>query len=104
MYAIRSYYAITNVAQIVAVDQNDPVPGNDQASQGLVVTSADLAVAMTVSNPIPTEGDTVSFAVVLHNLGPHDAGTIQVADSLPAGLSRITSYNVCYTKLLRASW
>ncbi len=52
---------------------------------------ADLAVTKTVDEPAPAEGETVTFGIALHNIGPEDAGSVALADTLPAGLSFVSA-------------
>ncbi|MFI5371444.1 MAG: DUF11 domain-containing protein, partial [Candidatus Eisenbacteria bacterium] len=47
---------------------------------------SDLGLGMTVSNPKPNEGATVSFTITLSNAGPDTATGVAVTDLLPAGL------------------
>jgi uncharacterized repeat protein (TIGR01451 family) len=53
--------------------------------------SADLTLSKTVDNPTPTLGDSVTFTIVLTNGGPTDATGILVSDSLPVGLTYVSS-------------
>ena len=46
------------------------------------VASADLAVTKTVDDASPDEGDSITFRVVLRNLGPDDATGVVVTDTL----------------------
>lgn len=78
---------ITNTATITGVDQADPIPSTNQASRSVTVTSADLALAMSVSNAAPNEGGTITFTITLGNNGPDDASGVAVTDLLPAGLT-----------------
>ena len=84
---------ITNTASVLALDQSDPVPGNDTASVDIhvLVLAADLALTKTVDVPSPNVGDTVRFTIALSNAGPDLATDVAVTDSLPAGLSFVSA-------------
>jgi uncharacterized repeat protein (TIGR01451 family) len=48
--------------------------------------SVDLALEMTVDDSLPGVGDTIAFSVTVRNNGPLAATSVQVGDTLPAGL------------------
>jgi uncharacterized repeat protein (TIGR01451 family)/fimbrial isopeptide formation D2 family protein len=85
----------TNSAEVTHSDQNDPdsTPGNgvpaedDYATANIRPLVADLAVIKTANVEHPDVGSDVTFTIVATNLGPDDAATAQVADTLPAGLT-----------------
>jgi uncharacterized repeat protein (TIGR01451 family) len=52
--------------------------------------SVDLDLAKTVNDPMPLEGDTVSFTVVLSNQGAVSATGAGVTDLLPPGLTYVS--------------
>jgi len=81
--------AITNTATITAVDQPDPDPGDNSDSVTInpVTSDADLSVLKDVSNHTPYEGASINFTVVVTNTGPADATSVQITDSLPAGVT-----------------
>jgi uncharacterized repeat protein (TIGR01451 family) len=82
---------LTNTASVTALDQPDPVPGNDSAAVDVTVvepgTTADLAVGMSVDDANPSEGGTVVYTVTVLNNGLLDATGVSVTDVLPAGLT-----------------
>ncbi|MDJ0497714.1 MAG: proprotein convertase P-domain-containing protein, partial [Acidimicrobiia bacterium] len=83
---------ITNTAIRTAVDQGDAVPNNDTASVDIFpYTAADLAVVKTTSNPTPGEGDTFTYTVGVTNNGPNTATGVTINDSLPAGVTYVSS-------------
>ena len=78
---------ITNTATITAVDQADNNPANDSASVDILVPSADLSIALTISNPTPNPGDTITLNVAVTNIGPSDATNIVVGGETRAFLA-----------------
>ncbi len=80
----------SNTATVSAADQFDPVAGNNQASVTETPQQADLQVRKTVSNPTPNVGDTITFTVVVTNVGPDAATNVVLADLLPAGLTFVS--------------
>ena len=61
--------------------KKDPKPF---AMPGVTV---DLAVAKSVGEPSPAEGDTIQYTVRLSNVGLYDATGVVVTDLLPAELT-----------------
>ncbi len=82
---------ITNSAAVSAVDQADPVPGNDSAAVEITVQGVDLQVAKTVDRPSAVEGDLVVFTVNVLNNGPQTGTGIELTDALPAGMSLVSA-------------
>ncbi|NIL95755.1 MAG: DUF11 domain-containing protein, partial [Planctomycetales bacterium] len=91
--------AVTNVAQVRAVDQEDPdsTPNNsvadedDQDNATLSAQEADLSLSKSVDNGNPNFGETVTFTVTLTNNGPNTATNVQVSDTLPAELTFVSA-------------
>jgi uncharacterized repeat protein (TIGR01451 family) len=52
---------------------------------------ADVGVTKTVDNPVPVQGDQVTFTVTATNHGPDDSTRLVVADRLPAGLTFVSA-------------
>ncbi|HEX9922963.1 MAG TPA: DUF11 domain-containing protein, partial [Anaerolineae bacterium] len=50
---------------------------------------ADLAVAKTVDEPVPAEGDLIVYTVTVANNGPDGATNLVISDTLPPGLSLV---------------
>ena len=48
---------------------------------------ADLAVAKTVDEPIPAEGDLIVYTVTVDNNGPDGATNLVISDTLPLGVT-----------------
>lgn len=84
----------TNGAEVTASDQNDPdsTPNNgllsedDQAEVLITDQNADLEIVKTVSNSLPSNGDVISFTLIVTNNGPNTSNTIEITDILGAGL------------------
>src|SRR5205823_3572902 len=77
---------ITNVVQVLGLDQYDPDPSDDRSSRTLSPAQADLAVAKTVDVANPVRNQLVTFTVTVTDTGPADATNVRIADALPAGL------------------
>jgi uncharacterized repeat protein (TIGR01451 family)/fimbrial isopeptide formation D2 family protein len=78
----------------VSGNEDDPVPGNNSDEEGGSTTpSADIAVSKVLTTSGPhTVGDTVSFDIVVSNLGPSEATNVQVTDT-PTNLVNLTITN-----------
>ena len=119
MYAIRSYYAVvSNTVQ--ATDQpvgKYYITVTDNNGLGCSVTDS---IVITVPNPLVisniVKGATncndsvgIATATVIGGVEPYAYQWYQTSSGLSANIAyadsstRITSYNVCYTKLLRAT-
>ena len=89
----------TSVAEIIASDQHDPDsrPDNqapdedDQDSVTIRPQVADLSLSKMVDRAAPNVGDNVTFTVTLTNAGPDAATGVLVHDSLPPGISFVSS-------------
>jgi len=63
----------------------DPVPGNNSASvTATAATRADLFVSKAAT-PTVVAGTDVAYGITVTNLGPSDAQSVIVADTIPAG-------------------
>jgi uncharacterized repeat protein (TIGR01451 family) len=81
----------TNTATISHSDQFDPNTGNNSAGATETPQQADLQVSKTVSNPTPNVGDTITYTITLTDNGPDPATTVAVQDTLPAGVTYVSS-------------
>ncbi|QDT08378.1 Large cysteine-rich periplasmic protein omcB precursor [Planctomycetes bacterium K23_9] len=89
----------TNIAEIISANEQDidSTPGNnqiaedDQDSAIFASSQADLSLTKTVSNATPNLGENVVFTVALQNSGTDAATNVTVADTLPAGLSFVST-------------
>jgi large repetitive protein len=96
---VNSASQITNVAEVLSVDQTDPdsTPGNnlpgedDWASVVLMPAQADLSLTKSTSNVTPNVNENVTFTVVVTNAGPSTATGVTVSDPLPVGLTFVSA-------------
>ena len=77
---------IANTAGITAVDQGDPDSRNNSDSVDITIQCADLEVSAGVDDPVPGEGDTITYTVTVINNGPHSATNVEITDLLPSGI------------------
>jgi uncharacterized repeat protein (TIGR01451 family) len=49
--------------------------------------AADLKIAMTVTNPLPSEGEVINFVINYGNAGPATAKNVTISVPLPAGVT-----------------
>jgi uncharacterized repeat protein (TIGR01451 family) len=80
---------ILNEVNIAGAAQADPVSGNNTFRLGVRVFGADLALAKSVDDATPFEGDDVVFTVRLENYGPDAATDATVNELLPPGLALV---------------
>ncbi|MFN7940396.1 MAG: GEVED domain-containing protein [Thermoanaerobaculia bacterium] len=82
---------LTNTAtSSVPVGLNDPVPGNNSATDADTLTpQTDLAVTKTDGSATEVPGTSVSYTIVASNAGPSDAVAASVADSFPATITGV---------------
>nr|WP_300142483.1 DUF11 domain-containing protein [Propionicimonas sp.] len=85
--------AVGNTAT-VASSTDDPDPDNNTSTTTFTAgNSADLAIAKTGAPASVTNGDEVTYTLLVTNHGPSDALGAEVADELPDGLT----YDSCTT-------
>jgi uncharacterized repeat protein (TIGR01451 family) len=80
---------IINNADVFATTA-DPNGANNTAMQPTGVNplpSADLVMSKTVSNPTPSENDTITYTLVVSNIGPAAATGVQITDTWPGGVT-----------------
>ncbi|MCZ7649005.1 MAG: hypothetical protein M5U26_27740 [Planctomycetota bacterium] len=73
----------------------DPDASNNTATDDdALVAGADLLVTKSVSNPTPSNGGTVTYTIVIQNLGPSDADNVMLVDDLGgSGLAIVASFS-----------
>ncbi|MBA4378933.1 MAG: hypothetical protein C0395_09835 [Gemmatimonas sp.] len=82
---------LTMTATVATSGQSDPVPANNATDIAVTVTSADLGLALAVSDAVPNEGDQLVYTLTMANLGPDLATGVRVAVALPAGIAYVSS-------------
>ena len=88
----------TNTASLVSSTPIDRYAANNSASASVAIGGTDLRVTKDVTDPLPTEGDTITYRVRVINLGPNAASGVDITDSLPDGVTYVSdnsngSYN-----------
>lgn len=81
---------VTNTALVNSLNEAETNPLNNSASATITVGGTDLQITKTVDTATPTVGDTVIFTLIVNNLGPNVATSVQVRDLLPMGLSYLS--------------
>jgi uncharacterized repeat protein (TIGR01451 family) len=81
--------AITNAVG-VASTTDDPDPSDDGASATTTVTSADLTVAKAAGGAA-LPGSQLTYTLTVSNAGPTDAVDVVVTDTLPTGVTYVSS-------------
>jgi uncharacterized repeat protein (TIGR01451 family) len=81
----------TNSASVTA-SETDLNPANNTAQTSTLVNpAADLAVAITTTPDPLYVGGTLTYTISVSNLGPSPATGVTVTDTLPAGLTYVSS-------------
>ena len=87
---------LSNAAS-VASTTNDPNAANNSSSASTTVTpSADLALTKTGPATV-VAGGSVAYSLVAVNIGPSDATSVSVADTLPAGVTFVSATGTGWT-------
>ena len=95
MYAIRSYYEQSGLGRGIAPELvSDQYPRNLASSTGQLPEETPGSILMTLA----LHSDVEDLIFLIQGLLQIKRCPIDVQDDL---VHRITSYNVCYTKLLR---
>ncbi len=79
--------SVNNTAQLLSMDQNDPLTANNSASVEIEIAKVDLLLEKTVNDNTPDVGQTITFSLNLTNSGPGLGSNIIIKDVLPAGLT-----------------
>ncbi len=80
----------TNTAALASSTPTDRYSANNTASASVVIGGTDLRVTKDVTDPLPTEGDTITYRVRVLNLGPNPATGVQIKDSLPLDVTHVS--------------
>jgi uncharacterized repeat protein (TIGR01451 family) len=83
-----SQTVLHNIVTVSTTD-SDPNVENDQATTSTVVASADLSATLTAP-ATATAGDELAYTITVTNLGPDDANSAQLIDTLPAGMTFVS--------------
>lgn len=82
---------ITNVAVVNSTTPDNNTDNNKDNDTADVDPEADVKVIKTVSNPKPSKGDTITWTIVVFNLGPDAAKNVLVSEILPEGLKLLSA-------------
>ncbi len=90
---------LTTIAEVTQTYQTDvdSTPDNDvpaeddQVVLSVEIVAIDLSLTKTVDFPAPVLGDTVTFTLTVSNDGPSAATGVVATDSLPSGLTYVSS-------------
>ena len=84
--------SITNTATVTS-DVADSNLSNNTATESTIVTSAaDLSVTKSDDSDTVVAGlDQITYTVTVHNAGPSDATNVRVTESLPAGVTFVST-------------
>lgn len=76
----------------VTSDTHDPDTEDNSASESTAVsTSADLSITKTDSVDPVVAGNNLTYTITVSNAGPSDAANVVVTDTLPAGVTFVSS-------------
>ncbi len=82
---------ITNMASVTS-DTADPDTGNNMASEDTtVIAIADLSISKTDSVDPVIAGTALTYTITVNNAGPSMATSVVVTDTLPAGVSLVST-------------
>ena len=68
-----------------------PYSDDDDATADLQVPNADLGITKLADDPTPVAGTETTWTLEVTNHGPETAPSVQVSDTLPAGLSFVSA-------------
>ncbi|MBN1221138.1 MAG: DNRLRE domain-containing protein [Anaerolineae bacterium] len=90
MVGLAAASPLTNQATVTG-NEADPNNANNSASITTDVTypAVDLAIAKSVDNSTPDEGEVVVYTLTASNAGPDTATNVVVTDVLPAGVTYV---------------
>jgi uncharacterized repeat protein (TIGR01451 family) len=84
---------LANTATVTApADRLDPTPGNDsQTDIDTLAPEADLSITKSDSPDPVVAGDPLGYTITVNNAGPSDATNVVVTDTLPAGVTFVST-------------
>jgi len=89
--AVAGVGTATNTASLTSSDQVDSNVANDSSSVGITYVGIDLAIAKSVDDANPEEGQAVIYTLNVSNLSSQTATNINVRDIVPVGVSYLGS-------------
>lgn len=78
---------VVNVAGVTSNEITTSVSSNQVTTP--VAVAVNLTVSKTVNNPSPNAGDTITFSLLVENLGPGTAIDVLVTDIIPLGFTYV---------------
>jgi uncharacterized repeat protein (TIGR01451 family) len=83
---------VGNTATVSAVNEIDTNAGNDSATENTrVIAEADLSITKEDEPDLVSQGDTLIYTITVENAGPSDATNVRVTDTLPAGVTFVST-------------
>jgi uncharacterized repeat protein (TIGR01451 family) len=82
---------ITNLVVLSDMDQLDSNTNNNRDTAIITVNGVDIGITKTASDATPNEGETFSYSLVATNTTYNDASGVVFTDSLPAGVTFVSS-------------
>ena len=82
---------LDNMVRISKVDQNDNEMPKQVANASFTIQNADLTITNTVDNAAPNQQGNINYTINLTNNGPANATGVTVYDSLPQGVTYVSS-------------
>ena len=71
---------VDNTARFISADQTDFDSSNNQSTVSMLVGATDVSLAMSVDDPTPTVGNTVTFTLTTTNEGTGIANGVEIED------------------------
>ena len=78
---------LTNCVGLTSAGTGNQSFAPDIKCVDITIPATDIMITKTINNPNPNPGDTVTFTIIIANLGPADASDIVINDLLPQGLN-----------------
>jgi uncharacterized repeat protein (TIGR01451 family) len=95
VFTVSGSHTYVNAAGVgtilVRINHEASAPSPVVALPTAVSGLSDVRVSISVSNPTPTVGDTITYTVTLSNFGPAPATGVTVLDLLPNGLTFVSA-------------
>ena len=80
---------IVNSATLTSVDQSEENAANNTDTAEITVRGLDISVAKTVNEAAPTEGNPVTYTIVVTNNSSQTATNVIIQDPVPADLTYV---------------